>query len=103
MEKVLDTSELKALEALGGGTYSDFREVNGVVIGLSRFVYTTGILVGVSEDTMCRRRYCYEHYWDARQALEDWDGNGHPPGPWIKLKGVDDFGAPLDELGPGAS
>jgi len=31
-------------------------------------------------------RYCYESFEDAFNAVNNWDGNGHPPGPWIKRK-----------------
>lgn len=41
-------------------------------------------------------RYCYENYRDAQNALMAWDGEGDPPGPWIKEK-------PSGRLGPGAT
>lgn len=41
-----------------------------------------------------RTRFCYEHSIDAVLAVQDWDGQGDPPGPWLKQK-------PEDRLGPG--
>jgi hypothetical protein len=54
---------------------------------LQRYNFTTAVVVGLSE-VGYERRYCYEHGGDARAALAVWDGAGHPPGPWIKCKGV---------------
>lgn len=33
-------------------------------------------------------RFCYEYRHEAEKALKEWDGEGDPPGPWIKEKGV---------------
>ena len=90
------------LRALGEGNYSNLCVIAGKVCGLGRYMFTTGILVGMTTDTPYERRYCYEQARDAFDALLAWDGTGHPGGPWIKVKGQMN-GRWLDELGPGAT
>lgn len=58
---------------------------NGEFIGMMRMIYTTELFVGLTVDGY-RGRYCYEHAADVKKALLTWDGNGDPPGPWIKYK-----------------
>lgn len=72
------------LQALG---YTELREIDGKMCGLFRFMFTTGLMVGLDAGGY-ERRYCYEHGEDALAALVAWDGAGHPSGPWIKLKGM---------------
>jgi hypothetical protein len=66
--------------------------------GTQRFIVTCGLLTGLTFDGLTydyTARYCYERATDARDALRTWNGEGDPPGPWIKEK--------LSErLGPGA-
>lgn len=64
------------------------RSTNGKVIAVCRFIYTTGILVGVTEHGY-DHRYCFPNYADALEAFAKWDGAGDPPGNWIKRKGAD--------------
>jgi hypothetical protein len=68
--------------------------------GLMPFLYTVGLVVGITRRGY-ERRYCYETTTQAHAALLAWDGKGHPPGPWIKLKGTYE-GVAVDQLGPGA-
>lgn len=74
------------LEEFQAAGYRELREINGVLCGLCRFAFTTGLVVGL-DDVGYERRYCYEHAADAALALQEWSGEGHPSGPWIKLKG----------------
>ena len=67
--------------------YTDLREVNGVLCGIQRLAFTYGLIVGLDWDGYSHR-YCYEHKADALAALNSWNGQGHPSGPWIKLKGI---------------
>lgn len=68
--------------------YSYVRELpSGVWLGLQRMAYTTGLFVGLDE-TGYEHRYCYEYSVAALHALLHWDGEGDPPGPWIKQKGA---------------
>lgn len=53
--------------------------------GLMRMLYTTGLYVGLDE-TSWKTRFCYENAPDALIALQAWDGEGFPPGYWVKQK-----------------
>ena len=61
---------------------------------LLQFAFTWAVVVDLKVSGY-GRRYCYEHYEDASRALEEWDGIGHPSGPWVKCKG-----AGIDLLNP---
>lgn len=77
--------------------YANVRELEtGELAGLSLMIVTVGLVVGL-EESGYRGRYCYERYEDAKAALEAWDGEGDPSGPWIKYKGRGG-----ERLGPGA-
>ena len=78
--------------------YNHFREVPGRgLCGLKPMLFTAGLFVGLDEAGYAYR-YCYGSYAEAFAALVEWDGAGHPSGPWIKLKGQGE-----DILGPGAT
>jgi hypothetical protein len=80
--------------------YSCVRQLpNGVYIGVRRQLFTVGLFVGLDE-TGYRYRYCYEWEKDALAACAVWDGCGHPPGPWVKIKGDH---PESERLGPGAA
>jgi hypothetical protein len=67
--------------------YQNVRSVPGRgVCGLYRFAFTTGLVIGI-DDIGYYGRYCYSNRQDALEALEKWDGQGDPEGPWIKYKG----------------
>lgn len=73
-------------EALG---YAHCRVVPGRgIVGVARFLFTHGLIVGITADRY-DHRYCYGREDEAIAALEAWDGEGHPPGPWLKRKGLD--------------
>lgn len=78
--------------------YYNLLVINGKVCGLHRFMFTTGLVVGLTFDSY-ERRYCYETERDAGAALILWDGVEHPDGPWIKLKGTYE-GEYVDLLNP---
>ena len=67
--------------------YRELRPIGDVLCGLHRYNFTTGLAVGLTFECY-ERRYCFEHSEDALRALRDWDGQGHPSGPWIKCKGA---------------
>ena len=51
------------------------------------YLFTYGLCVGIDPQGDCHRtRYCYPDGVSAEKALEEWDGRGDPPGPWIKQK-----------------
>ena len=49
------------------------------------FIFTHAIVVGLGHGGY-RTRFCYERETDAVKALAEWDGEGWPPGYWIKEK-----------------
>lgn len=58
----------------------------GEVAGIVRFVFTFGLCVGCDRYGY-RTRFCYPEPGSAVVALLTWNGEGDPPGPWIKEKG----------------
>jgi hypothetical protein len=70
--------------------FASARELDGQGLCVTqRFIFTTGLLTHVSFDGLSYRyaaRYCYPSHRDALEALAAWDGQGDPPGPWIKEK-----------------
>lgn len=82
------------LEANG---YVNVRRLpTGEIAGVQQFIFTTGIVVGLTEAGW-RTRFCYERSLEAIRALDAWDGEGFPPGYWIKEKGE------REVQGPGGS
>lgn len=67
---------------------------DGTIIAVCPMLFTTALIVGISEIGY-ERRYCYERDVDAFVAANTWDGIGDPPGDWVKE-------IPGDRLGPGA-
>ena len=67
---------------------------NGELAGIHRFMFTYGLVVGLTENGY-RTRFCYETKEDAVDALSSWDGIGFPPGFWIKQKGEVEITNPL--------
>jgi len=75
------------------------RMIDGKLCCIQPMIYTMAFLVGVTFEEHSYdydARYCYADLDGAFHALSAWDGNGDPPGPWIKEK----ISA---RLGPGAS
>jgi len=68
--------------------------------GLHQFFFTTGLLLGVTDMDAYRIRYCYQDSRQALIALLAWDGQGRPPGPWIKEKGRRLDGTYADNTNP---
>jgi hypothetical protein len=77
--------DLKAyLETEG---YSEIKEIPGKgICGLKDFIFTTGLIIGMTEIGYLGR-YCYPSESEALDALNKWNGEGDPSGPWIKYKG----------------
>ena len=75
---------LRDLEKEG---YYSLREIPGRgTCGLMKFIFTTGLVVRIDEIGY-EGRYCYSSGEDAQRALDSWNGEGDPSGPWIKYKG----------------
>ncbi|MDM0032374.1 hypothetical protein QTI33_09580 [Variovorax sp. J22P271] len=85
------------LAMLAHNGYSHVRQLGGKWVGLLRFNFTVGLVVGLDGGGY-DRRYCFEFAEDAIQSLDAWDGHDHPGGPWIKCKG-----AGIDLLNPSLS
>lgn len=78
--------------------YTAVRLHRGKLCAVHKFMFTWGLLVGLSEEGY-EHRYCYGERMEAMDALDTWADEEHPPGRWIKRKGL--VGGPeLD--GPGA-
>lgn len=60
---------------------------DGRWVGVSAMLYTFGLFVGL-DAVGYSYRYCYETAAEAALAAATWDGAGHPPGAWIKRKGL---------------
>lgn len=69
--------------------------INGSWCALMRMAFTTGLIVDIDEIGYSHR-FCYEHYYEAKQALENYqDTEIFPDGNWIKRKGLNgDFTNP---------
>lgn len=77
MQKILDENG-----------YFEAKEIEGHgICALERFMFTIAISCGLDE-TGRQYRYCYPNLLEAVIAFDEWDGKGHPPGPWIKRKGL---------------
>lgn len=63
--------------------------------GVRPYLFTGALVVGI-DPIMHRGRYCYGTMAEAIAALNAWDGEGDPPGAWIKFKS-----ATHERLGPG--
>ena len=72
---------------------------SGEWAALRKFMFTIGLVVGLD---LCgyRTRYCYASPVQAFAALQRWDGQGDPPGPWIKEKGRGLDGSARDRNNP---
>lgn len=56
------------------------------VCAISAFMFTYGLIVDLTFIGY-DRRYCYKTYQEAKEALDNWGNEDHPPGNWIKCKG----------------
>jgi hypothetical protein len=76
------------LESLKLEGYTDLQERDGILMGIYRFMFTWGLMVGLNEDGY-DRRYCYKTKVEVLKALEEWCPlqEPHPSGNWIKCKG----------------
>jgi len=86
MDKVKLTPELE--QHLKDEGFIKLKEVNGIIIGIYRYMFTIAIVVDIDKDGY-QHRYCYpyENTMDCLMAFEIYDGTGDPIGRWIKNKG----------------
>lgn len=59
---------------------------NQGVCALGPLMFTVGLYCGLHEQGH-KYRYCYANLAEAIDAIDNWDGTGHPSGPWIVRKG----------------
>lgn len=79
--------ELKRYLKLSG-EYIDIRELeDGTLIGFTRMAFTFAVVVNM-DFTGYSHRYCYQAFTEAIKDFNEWSGVGHPPGNWIKRKGM---------------
>ncbi len=60
-----------------GHGYTDLREINGLICGVHRYIYTCGVCVGLDE-TGYSARICFDTMQNAQLFLKDWDGGNAP-------------------------
>lgn len=83
----MQNDELTAEEIIALGYDVPRQLPDGRWIAVHRMLYTTGLFVGLDRCGY-KTRFCYENFGDAVHAALTWDGNGDPPGLWIKEKGA---------------
>lgn len=89
------TPEIKSILESEG--YFNLKIIEGRgVVGLFRFIFTVGLVYGISEYDY-KGRYCYPNLHDATASLEKWDGKEDPSGNWIKHKGRIEYSNPNPE------
>ena len=57
--------------------YSHIREIDGVVCGLMRFMYTVGVCYGI-DAVGYSGRFCFSNHLNAVMFLQEWDGATPP-------------------------
>jgi hypothetical protein len=85
---MLEHRERKVGEILARSIPGDeiwYYYVEPFLFGAARIAKTDGECV--------TSQWMYKHWWDATKALQDWDGVGDPPGPWVRrlAEGDNDF------------
>lgn len=79
--------ELVLIEYLKTEGYYQFKKLpNKGICGLQNFVFTTGIVIGLTPIGYYGR-YCYSSQSEASHELINWDGQDDPKGNWLKYKG----------------
>ena|ERR1700691_2113735 len=82
---MIEQSFIRWLESQG---YRNITEVPGRgICALYGFVFTTGLCINISA-VGYGGRYCYTTFQHAAEGLKAWNGEGDPPGKWIKFKGT---------------
>ena len=87
-------SRLSETQARAFGYWPVKQMANGELAGIQDYMFTAGVVIGI-DPVGWRTRFCYETRAEAEQTLAAWDGNGDPPGNWIKQK-------PEERHGPGS-
>jgi hypothetical protein len=83
-------NELSAQDIKAMGYLYPRQLADGTWIALAKMMYTVGLVVGIDR-VGYRKRFCYETATAAVLAVTAWNGQGDPPGMWIKEKPGDRF------------
>jgi hypothetical protein len=79
-------SEEKLLALLDQEGYRNLKKMpSGEWAGIKNMLFTTALVVGL-DMIGYRTRFCFETTRAAEASLAKWDGEGFPPGWWIKQK-----------------
>ena len=73
------------------GFYFVKRLDSGLEIGIIKMLFTWDLCYNINPNSMSdiyECRYMYETAGEAVEACSTWDGDGHPPGRWIKRQGI---------------
>jgi hypothetical protein len=79
--------------------YTHLQVIDGRVCGISRFIFTWGLCVGLNPVSF-EYRYCFHTLQDALAALADFDGTQDPED-FIVRKGLGEDYRPNDEFNAG--
>lgn len=82
---------INADQLIAGTFYAEPRVLEsgpfaGHWVHLAQMLFTCAVMVSSSDDGNPITRWCYPTRREAKAALDAWDGNGDPPGRWIKRK-----------------
>lgn len=67
---------------------------DGLELTVYRMIFNDRICVGEPGAPTYERAFCFPQDGSAIVAAERWDGEGDPPGPWIKESGTDRYRVP---------
>jgi hypothetical protein len=90
----MENKELEQILISDG--YFNLKEVDGIIIGLYKFMFTIGLMVDIKVESgfgqqisSYKYRYCYPYdkSLECLMDLELYDGIGDPIGGWVKQKG----------------
>ena len=87
------------IEYLDSQGYTHIKEIPGRgLCGFRDFMFTIGVCHDLDEDGF-GGRWCYprSRMVDALIVLDIWDGEGDPPGPWVKYKGSVEYSNPKNK------
>lgn len=71
------------------------REENGVIYGVCQYLWTFGLCTDVTWTQQHKHRWCFKDPLAAVLALQIWNLEGDPPGPWVKQKYLKERHNPL--------
>jgi hypothetical protein len=71
--------------------YYDLKRLAGRgICGIRSAIFTSDLCYGCDIEGF-QGRYCFQTPGEARKSLKEWNGQGDPPGNWIKHKGGSEY------------